>query len=214
MKFPRESSNGVIPGTRAVMAVMALGLVLGGCSQVADQLGVSKRAPDEFSVVSKAPLILPPDYTLRPPRPGAPRPTAVTPENVARAATFGTPAKTTSANASPAARAQAALAEAGRASASKSTGELAMLERAGAKDDQSEIRKVIRLETTAVIEKNNTFAKKILFWQKTDVEKGDSINASREAARLKKAAAEGTPASSVQKPVIRRKKQTLLRGLL
>ena len=31
---------------------------------------MGKRSPDEFAVVRRAPLILPPDYGLRPPRPG------------------------------------------------------------------------------------------------------------------------------------------------
>lgn len=35
---------------------------------------MSKRSPDEFAVVKRAPLILPPEYDLRPPDPGAPRP--------------------------------------------------------------------------------------------------------------------------------------------
>jgi Protein of unknown function (DUF3035) len=54
-----------------------LGLLpLGGCAQgsVQDVLGMGKRAPDEFAVVKRAPLIVPPDFELRPPDPGAPRP--------------------------------------------------------------------------------------------------------------------------------------------
>lgn len=47
----------------ALVAVM----VLGGCSRLSDSLGISKKAPDEFSVVTKAPLVIPPEYNLRPP---------------------------------------------------------------------------------------------------------------------------------------------------
>ena len=44
---------------------------LSGCSgTVQDSLGLGKRQPDEFQVVRRAPLILPPDYSLRPPAPG------------------------------------------------------------------------------------------------------------------------------------------------
>jgi hypothetical protein len=32
--------------------------------------GAAKLAPDEFTVLTKAPLVLPPDYNLRPPQPG------------------------------------------------------------------------------------------------------------------------------------------------
>jgi hypothetical protein len=55
---------------------MAGAVALGGCARgsVQDVLGMGKRAPDEFAVVKSAPLIVPPDYDLRPPDPGAPRP--------------------------------------------------------------------------------------------------------------------------------------------
>jgi len=45
---------------------------LSGCGgSVGETLGMGKRAPDEFQVVRRAPLILPPDYALRPPQPGS-----------------------------------------------------------------------------------------------------------------------------------------------
>ena len=51
---------------------MTILLTLAGCGPgtVQDALGMGKRSPDEFAVVSRAPLILPPDYGLRPPAPG------------------------------------------------------------------------------------------------------------------------------------------------
>ena len=36
------------------------------------EFGPGQAPPDEFQVVRRAPLILPPDYSLRPPEPGAP----------------------------------------------------------------------------------------------------------------------------------------------
>src|SRR5690349_14265120 len=47
---------------------------LAGCSSTKEMLGLTKRSPDEFQVVSRAPLRMRPDYSLRPPTPGAPRP--------------------------------------------------------------------------------------------------------------------------------------------
>lgn len=45
---------------------------LAGCSgSVQESLGLGKRQPDEFQVVRRAPLVLPPDFNLRPPAPGA-----------------------------------------------------------------------------------------------------------------------------------------------
>ena len=52
------------------LVLFAATVVLGGCGGFRDAVGLNKRAPDEFAVVSKAPLVIPPDYGLRPPRPG------------------------------------------------------------------------------------------------------------------------------------------------
>ena len=59
---------------RALRFTLLAGAVfaLVGCDSIRSAAGVSKSAPDEFAVVTKAPLIIPPDYNLRPPKPGAP----------------------------------------------------------------------------------------------------------------------------------------------
>ena len=55
-------------------AAGAVMLVLSGCgNDVRQALGMTKQSPDEFQVVAHAPLTLPPDYSLHPPQPGAPR---------------------------------------------------------------------------------------------------------------------------------------------
>jgi Protein of unknown function (DUF3035) len=68
----------MISGGRAsrTLALWLAGAALAGCGDttVQEQLGLGKRAPDEFQVVRRAPLVLPPDYNLRPPAPGAPPP--------------------------------------------------------------------------------------------------------------------------------------------
>ena len=48
---------------------------LAGCSgSLSRNLGFTRDSPDEFAVTTRAPLSMPPDYTLHPPAPGAPRP--------------------------------------------------------------------------------------------------------------------------------------------
>ena len=63
---------------RLHVALLIGGLAgLAGCSgTVQENLGLGKRQPDEFQVVRRAPLVLPPDFNLRPPEPGAPGPAA------------------------------------------------------------------------------------------------------------------------------------------
>lgn len=61
-------------------AVAGLVLVaLSGCAWVGDVVGSGKNPPDEFVVVNKRPLVVPPDFQLRPPRPGVPTPQDIQP---------------------------------------------------------------------------------------------------------------------------------------
>lgn len=62
-------------GRRIAVGCMALCLVvLTGCGggTLQERLGMGRRAPDEFQVVRRQPLVLPPNYNL--PTPGTPSP--------------------------------------------------------------------------------------------------------------------------------------------
>jgi len=59
-------------------------LALAGCSSVSAMLGMDRSGPDEFAVESRAPLLIPPDFNLRPPQPGAARPNEATAAERAR----------------------------------------------------------------------------------------------------------------------------------
>jgi Protein of unknown function (DUF3035) len=52
----------------------------------------NRDRPDEFAVQRQAPLVIPPDFTLTPPAPGAPRPAEGTAQEQALDALFGGPA--------------------------------------------------------------------------------------------------------------------------
>ena len=45
-------------------------LVLGGCGTIQKISGKGKNPPDEFAVITRPPLSLPPEYSLSPPTPG------------------------------------------------------------------------------------------------------------------------------------------------
>jgi hypothetical protein len=51
-------------------------MLLTACSNsnFKQMIGIEPTPPDEFAVESRAPLTIPPDFQLRPPQPGAPRP--------------------------------------------------------------------------------------------------------------------------------------------
>ena len=69
--------------------ILAAAATTTGCGGMSRALGMEKVTPDEFRVVTRAPLTVPPDYALRPPRPGEPRPQELAPDAEARAALFG-----------------------------------------------------------------------------------------------------------------------------
>ena len=75
---------------RVIVATALLAAVgLSGCTSTRQALGMTKVTPDEFRVVTKAPLVVPPDFALRPPAPGKPRPQELQPESAARVALLG-----------------------------------------------------------------------------------------------------------------------------
>jgi hypothetical protein len=56
------------------IACLAGTALLSACSDFKQAIGLDPTMPDEFAVESRAPLTIPPDFNLRPPEPGAPRP--------------------------------------------------------------------------------------------------------------------------------------------
>jgi hypothetical protein len=126
----------------AVFLVSAAAL-LAGCSSASRALGVAKVTPDEFRVVTKAPLVVPPDYSLRPPAPGEPRPQELEPESAARIALLGQ-----------------------RDAEARSDGEKLLVGRAGGDKADPLIRYVVDDEFGAVAHKDKSFADWVMFWRK------------------------------------------------
>ena len=74
---------------RKFVVISSLGLILAGCQGNA----LNRQRPDEFAVARQAPLVIPPDYSLVPPQPGAPRPQDTAASTQAMQALFGGPAQ-------------------------------------------------------------------------------------------------------------------------
>ncbi|MEO0908138.1 MAG: DUF3035 domain-containing protein [Pseudomonadota bacterium] len=67
-------------------------LLTSGCAMLAACGGngvFNRERPDEFAVQRQAPLVVPPDFSLSPPAPGAPRPADGTASDQALEALFG-----------------------------------------------------------------------------------------------------------------------------
>ncbi|HEX4197277.1 MAG TPA: DUF3035 domain-containing protein [Caulobacteraceae bacterium] len=127
----------------ATVALLVAGTALAGCQSTRQALGLVKVVPDEFRVVSKAPLVVPPDYSLRPPSPGEPRPQELQPESQARAALLGQ-----------------------RAAEQRSEGEKLLATKAGADQADPMIRYVVDDEFGAISHKDKGFADWVMFWRK------------------------------------------------
>lgn len=71
---------------------LVLAFVLTACSggEVRNTLGLNASAPDEFVVYARPPLSMPPEFDLKPPRPGEESPFTPTSEDQAREVLLGT----------------------------------------------------------------------------------------------------------------------------
>jgi hypothetical protein len=176
----------------------AVALSLSACGDTKRQLGLEKQAPDEFQVVSRAPLSAPPDYNLRPPAPGTVRPQEGTTSDRAKAAMLSTSKR----------QAQPQLERGGR-----SSGEMAILKQAGAQDQTPNIRTIVNEETLAIAEREKSFTEKMMFWGKP-AEHGEVVDAAKEAKRLRENQALGNDVTDGNVPVIKRKPKGLLEDLV
>ena len=180
--------------------------VLNGCMGQQDNVfETEKQSPDEFAVYSRAPLSLPPDFGLRPPKPGATRPQTVMPRNEAKKALLSSnrererrrsdgmgalPKKTT-----PAAQSEPDM----------TPGVLALLNNTGADQADPDIRNIVNNETAYLSGGGDeSFADSILFWRNDGGLKGAVIDPAAEERRMRLKKAKGdvvdeTPAPKIQR---------------
>jgi len=189
-----------------VMSLVAAGAVfaLSGCGgQVRQALGMTKHSPDEFQVVAHAPLTLPPDYNLRPPEPGAPRPQEGTAAEQAQTALYANNGGT----APPIGGGSDTSNE-----AAQSAGEVALLQSAGASGIDPGIRAQIDTETAAQIERDQTLISRLVFWR-TAEPYGTVVDPVAESKRLQENQALGKPVTEGETPIITRRKKGVLEGI-
>lgn len=157
-------------------------LGLAGCgSDLSRTFGLTRDAPDEFMVTTRAPLSMPPDYSLRPPEPGAPRPQELSPRRAAEA------------DLAP----QTALSSAN--TASETSGEQALLQAAGP-PAPADIRQKVNAEA-AQDSSGISLTDRLMFWKKTPTP-GVAIDPQKEAERLRTDAALGQSPDRGPTPII------------
>ena len=170
--------------TVSVLAVSAVALT--ACGGLRQSIGLTKVVPDEFLTVASAPLTVPPEYGLRPPAPGQPRPQELAPESAARQILLGQ-----------------------RQAVTRTPGEQALVVAAGADRADPLARYVVDDEFGDLAHKEESFANRILFWRRDDAstqaptqtqtaQGAVTIDAASENARLQ--ALTGTQSSIVIAP--------------
>jgi hypothetical protein len=175
-------------------------LLLAGCSGVQEQFSLTSTPPDEFKVTTRAPLAVPPDFNLRPPAPGAPRPQEGTATQQAKQVIFRASGN-----------AELTLEEAMRADG-RTLGERALLIEAQADQAQSGIRQVVERESKTLREEDGYLYDVLVFWRDEEPP-GQIIDAEAEAKRLQENAALGKPVTAGETPTIERRKKAFLEGI-
>lgn len=165
------------------LLLSASALMLAGCDSggLSRTFGLTRDAPDEFTVTTRAPLSLPPDYNLRPPRPGAARPQEQSEQKQAEEILVP----------------QTALAPSSTAAAS--AGQAALLGQTGPAAP-SDIRR--RVDQDARLDRTDDgFVDRLLYWRKSDPRQA-IVDPAAEAQRVKTNAALGQPQDTGTTPII------------
>jgi hypothetical protein len=177
----------------ALLMVAALGVSACDNTGVRRSLGLDVRGPDEFRVVSRAPLDLPPEFGLRPPTPGAARPNEPTMREQAKQTVFGG-------------------APAARQVAGRTAGESVLLRQAGAVEIDGTIRETVNRESAQLAGADRNFTDRLIFWRDAPPP-GTPVDAVAEQQRLRENAALGKPATAGETPIIQRKRRGILEGI-
>ena len=185
----------MVPVRSRLLVLAACACVLAACSrdQLQRNFGLVRDAPDEFVVTTRAPLSVPPDFSLRPPQPGAPRPQEMTPTRGAEAALVP----------------QTALAPAGGGGAD-SPGQEALVAAAGPQPP-ADIRELVDAEA-AKEAANHSLTDSLMFWRSPGPP-GTVVDAPKEAQRLRENAALGRSPETGNTPVLNNKPKTLFNSL-
>lgn len=167
-------------------------LLINACSsRKSNTFGEEKYAPDEFAVYSRAPLSVPPDFGLRPPKPGATRPQTIISRDQAKRALLS--------NSAP-------VEDTPKPNTDQTPGITALLNKTGANKAKKNIRALVNSETAGLSSgEDGSIAETILFWRKNDTSlKGAVIDPAFEQRRMRRTIAESDAIEEGTAPKIQR----------
>jgi len=153
----------VLKSTLKLTALVGLSLAITGCARTSKALGLTKSAPNEFNILTKAPLIIPPEYNLLPPQAGESSAENNYSQDAARKALIGDVDE-----------------------AEPSRGEIILMTKAGVPQANQEVRLEID-GVNGVERKTAGFTDQILFWRDGSAKAldGTPLDAKNEAQRLR-----------------------------
>ena len=172
-----------------LILVLSIGTALVGCNA----LRGSGTGPDEFAVVTRAPLSLPPDFGLRPPRPGAKRPNETSPRDDAQSKLLHN--SSVQSRRSPPKEI--------KNNRKFTRGESALLKQADALDIDPSIRHVVERESGRIKE-DDSLVDSLVFWRDRKKPK-TLVEPNEESRRLRDNAALGKSPTQGITPVIEKK---------
>jgi len=175
--------DGRVRSVTRLLALGGLGLMLVGCQSIREAAGITKEPPDEFAVVTKAPLVIPPEFNLRPPKPGASPTNQVDPTTAAQMALTAT---------------DPSVIAAGMPN-TYSDAEKSLLSKTGGATAEHTIRKEIEADNKKMEQSDETFTDKVLF-RGPQPDQGTAVNAEAEAQRIGDAKAQGKTAPAPSAP--------------
>ncbi len=176
----------------AALLLMGAATLLSGCDTagLSRSFGFTRDAPDEFTVTTRAPLSMPPDFALRPPRPGVARPQEQSEARQAEEALVP----------------QVALSN---PAAGESPGQAALLQQAGP-PAPADIRREVD-QSQQKQEADQGFVDRLLFWRNGP--QPVVVDPKREAQRLRENAALGQSPEAGDTPIIQPRRKGWLEGL-
>ncbi len=177
---------------RFVGLLGAIGLSACSGDELTRTFGLTRDAPDEFQVTTRAPLSMPPDFSLRAPRPGASRPQELTQQQQAEAALVPDSINATATRGPLSAGQQALVQAAGRPAPANIRAEV---------DNEA-----------ALDNPGRSFTDRLMFWR-SPTPSGTAVDPVRENQRLRQNAALGQSSESGDTPIIQRRRAGFFSGL-
>lgn len=202
-----------MPRIRFFLPLLLPGLAACSGGDVRDTLGLSRRAPDEFVVYSRPPLSVPPEFDLRPPRPGAENPNHVSSEETARETLLGTKTPLSSLEDLEDAPASDTAVVPVIESEAPSNAQAKFLGKLGVDDADPEIRKQLSQDVQAAPKKKK---KAQSLYEKIvgDAQDEPVVDATKEAERIRANKDAGKPVNEGETPVLDKKNQSVIDRIL